>query len=156
MILFGHTCKKKEISTMVTFKQNFYNRLLIYPADLLPFDFQCGLVGYFGYEMKHESLATESGLLQHATHPDAYLLFADRLIVVDHQLNDVYLLEFSVGNHDESWLQHTLTRIQQLDTPATSHTTITNEVTSKKGPLDVCLLADYSKYSCKYSRMCYC
>lgn len=47
----------------------------------LPFDFNCGFAGYFGYELKAEcdgSQAHESPL------PDAAFVFADRLIAFDH------------------------------------------------------------------------
>jgi len=56
----------------------------------LPFDFNCGFIGYFGYEMKAEC----GGKLVHSsTLPDAIFLFADRLIAVDHQEKCLYLLQ---------------------------------------------------------------
>jgi para-aminobenzoate synthetase len=48
----------------------------------LPFDFTGGYVGYFGYEMKAECGAVNR---HRAAMPDASWLFADRLVVVDHQ-----------------------------------------------------------------------
>ena len=55
----------------------------------LPFDFTCGYVGYFGYEMKGDCGAVN----QHqAGTPDACWLFADRMVVVDHQEQTTYLL----------------------------------------------------------------
>jgi para-aminobenzoate synthetase len=47
----------------------------------LPFDFQCGFVGYFGYELKAECGAQP---LHRSPFPDAYWIFADRLIAFDH------------------------------------------------------------------------
>ncbi len=59
------------------------------PSDDLPFDFNCGFVGYFGYELKAEcgyKLNYPSAL------PDAMFLLADRMIVIDHQEQTLYLL----------------------------------------------------------------
>ncbi len=59
------------------------------PSDNLPFDFNCGFVGYFGYELKAESGCE----LNHcSTLPDAMFLLADRMIAIDHQEQTIYLL----------------------------------------------------------------
>ncbi|GAX37535.1 aminodeoxychorismate synthase component I [Nodularia sp. NIES-3585] len=58
-------------------------------SDHLPFDFNCGFVGYFGYELKAECgfpLNYPSAL------PDAMFLLADRMIAIDHQEQTLYLL----------------------------------------------------------------
>ena len=58
--------------------------------DDLPFDFRCGFVGYFGYEMRAEC---DSPTPRHVSPvPDAALYFADRVVAVDHSNDDVYLL----------------------------------------------------------------
>ncbi|MFN5871946.1 MAG: aminodeoxychorismate synthase component I [Aphanizomenon sp.] len=58
-------------------------------SDHLPFDFNCGFVGYFGYELKAEC----GGKLNHSsTLPDAMFLLADRMIAIDHQEQTIYLL----------------------------------------------------------------
>ena len=50
-------------------------------CEELPFDFDCGFVGYFGYELKAEC----GGEAAHRSpHPDAAFVFADRLIAFDH------------------------------------------------------------------------
>jgi para-aminobenzoate synthetase len=55
----------------------------------LPFDFNGGFVGYFGYELKAEC----GGRLAHPSpHADACLMFADRMIAFDHKENSVYLV----------------------------------------------------------------
>lgn len=59
------------------------------PSDDLPFDFNCGFVGYFGYELKAEC---GSQLNHSSTLPDAMFLLADRMIVIDHQEQTLYLL----------------------------------------------------------------
>ena len=61
------------------------------PAEVpdLPFEFDCGFVGYLGYELKSEC---GYGSPHRSQHPDAALLFADRLIAFDHDQGSVYLL----------------------------------------------------------------
>ncbi|TVP63386.1 MAG: aminodeoxychorismate synthase [Nodularia sp. (in: Bacteria)] len=58
-------------------------------SDDLPFDFNCGFVGYFGYELKAEC---GSQLNHPSTLPDAMFILADRMIVIDHQEQTLYLL----------------------------------------------------------------
>ncbi|MCV3215029.1 aminodeoxychorismate synthase component I [Plectonema radiosum NIES-515] len=59
-------------------------------SDELPFDFNCGFVGYFGYELKAEC----GGQLVHSSPlPDAIFLLADRMIAMDHQEQCLYLLQ---------------------------------------------------------------
>jgi len=55
----------------------------------LPFDFNCGYVGYFGYELK--SLCGAS-VAHRSADPDCYLLFARKCLAIDHQTDEVYLL----------------------------------------------------------------
>src|SRR4051794_19483199 len=57
-------------------------------ADL-PFDFDCGLVGYFGYELKADC---DGGAAHRSRTPDAAFIFADRLIAFDHEQRHTYLL----------------------------------------------------------------
>jgi para-aminobenzoate synthetase len=59
-------------------------------SEDLPFDFNCGFVGYFGYELKGEC---GGNFVHNSPLPDAMFLLADRLIVVDHQDGCVYLLQ---------------------------------------------------------------
>ncbi|KAG2448362.1 hypothetical protein HYH02_006944 [Chlamydomonas schloesseri] len=58
-------------------------------AAALPFNFWGGLVGYLGYELKAECGAAN---VHAASTPDAVLWLADRLVAIDHQCGDVYLL----------------------------------------------------------------
>lgn len=60
-----------------------------YQSDELPFNFNCGFVGYFGYELKAEC----GSLLVHSSSlPDAIFLLADRMIAFDHQEQTTYLV----------------------------------------------------------------
>jgi para-aminobenzoate synthetase len=58
-------------------------------SEELPFDFNCGFVGYFGYELK----AACGGSAAHSSSmPDAFLVFADRVIAFDHLEGTAYVL----------------------------------------------------------------
>ncbi len=64
-------------------------RRAVEPSIDLPFNFNCGYVGYFGYELK---AALGCKTEHRSDHPDCALLAVDRCVVVDHQENEVYLL----------------------------------------------------------------
>jgi para-aminobenzoate synthetase len=86
----------------------------------LPFDFTCGYVGYLGYEMKADCGAVNT---KQARTPDACWLFADRMVVVDHQAGQTYLLALTRPTGDpvtagadaaEDWLDRTATHLRTL------------------------------------------
>ncbi len=100
----------------------------------LPFGFDCGFVGYLGYELKAEC----GGVAAHsASTPDAALAFAGRLIAFDHQEHHTYLLaltsptelhqilglagrEFDavrLGYGAEAWIEETERRLAGLPAP---------------------------------------
>ncbi|KAJ3128481.1 tunicamycin resistance protein [Nowakowskiella sp. JEL0407] len=64
-------------------------------ASHIPFDFLCGMVGYFGYEMKAESMGVENRSFQHLSAnetPDSAFLFSDRVVVFDHLEKKTYVV----------------------------------------------------------------
>jgi para-aminobenzoate synthetase len=83
----------------------------------LPFDFNCGFVGYFGYELKGEC---GSKIVHSSPLPDAIFLLADRLIAIDHQEQKIYLLQLiQPGQIEtaETWfnqVQHQLENLPPL------------------------------------------
>jgi para-aminobenzoate synthetase len=87
------------------------------PAELpdLPFEFDCGFVGYLGYELKAEcgyASAHESEL------PDACFLLADRVIAFDHEQNYTYLLCLHQPNEQgaaEAWLSEAAIHLSTFD-----------------------------------------
>ncbi|MCH0557940.1 MULTISPECIES: aminodeoxychorismate synthase component I [unclassified Streptomyces] len=84
----------------------------------LPFDFNLGYVGYLGYELKAEAGAVAT---HKAETPDAAVLFADRMLAVDHAEGNCYLLALSHGGDDAdalSWLAETEQSLRRLPTPA--------------------------------------
>jgi para-aminobenzoate synthetase len=55
----------------------------------LPFEFDCGFAGYLAYELKAECGGERA---HESPYPDAALIFADRMIVFDHEEDDLYML----------------------------------------------------------------
>jgi para-aminobenzoate synthetase len=87
------------------FLQQFLNQHVVisdeHESSALPFDFQCGLVGYFGYEMKEETQPHPGELHDSnikpspsasSNIPDALFGFADRMIAFDHTERAIYIL----------------------------------------------------------------
>jgi para-aminobenzoate synthetase len=80
----------------------------------LPFDLDCGFVGWFGYELKADC----GGRMAHASSlPDAALLFADRLVAFDHLERRTYVLCVTDEGNDaaaERWIARTRRRLLAL------------------------------------------
>jgi para-aminobenzoate synthetase len=86
-------------------------RLRHLPVDL-PFEFDCGLAGYLGYELKADCGADAA---HRATTPDAAFVLADRLIAFDHLQGHTYLLALGrVEDEGESWIEATSGRLKAL------------------------------------------
>jgi para-aminobenzoate synthetase len=87
------------------------------PAELpdLPFEFDCGFVGYLGYEIKAEcGYASPHG----SEHPDAALIFSDRLLAFDHEEGATYLLCLHKPDEEEAagaWLDATAAQLSDLN-----------------------------------------
>jgi para-aminobenzoate synthetase len=82
-------------------------------ADL-PFGFQCGLVGYLGYELKAEC---DGDAAHSAVTPDASFIRADRLIAFDHHERRTYLLALTPTPRPSGaweWIEPTARRLEAL------------------------------------------
>ena len=82
----------------------------------LPFDFQCGYVGFFGYELKADCGSPNA---HRADTPDAMWIFADRMIAVDHEEDKTYLLALDdtsarAGSAAQGWLARTAAILETL------------------------------------------
>jgi para-aminobenzoate synthetase len=102
-------------------KQQLQARRVVTPD--LPFDFNCGYVGYFGYELKADLGAAQRF---EADTPDATWIFADRLVAVDHEADRTYVLALHRTDDPDSeadasaWLDETGTALAHLPAaPAT-------------------------------------
>ncbi len=83
-------------------------------ADELPFDFNCGFVGYFGYELKADC---EGDAAHAASTPDAAFFFADRIIAFDHLERRTYLVcvtEPDDVGEGERWIDETSRQLASL------------------------------------------
>ncbi len=89
-------------------------RRLRYLSDDLPFDFNCGFVGYLGYELKADC---EGDAAHASSMPDAAFVFADRLIAFDHVERATYVLCVSEPDgveEAERWIRDASLRLVSL------------------------------------------
>ncbi len=80
----------------------------------LPFDFNCGFVGYLGYELKAECGARSS---HDSPLPDAYFLFVSRALVFDHFQQVLYLIALGKPGQDpecDAWFAAVESQLQAL------------------------------------------
>jgi para-aminobenzoate synthetase len=92
------------------------------PAELpeLPFEFDCGFVGYLGYELKGECGYASP---HQSEYPDAAFLLADRVIAFDHEEQRTYLLclhELGEEGAANAWLDATASHLTALRAGAKS------------------------------------
>ncbi|KNC96262.1 4-amino-4-deoxychorismate synthase [Spizellomyces punctatus DAOM BR117] len=103
-----------------------------------PFNFTCGMVGFFGYEMKEESLQTggrsffaelpnTGGPCRNGdvgSLPDSAFIFADQVIVFDHVEKSMYLMGVRDSSADSAkelrdWMDHTIIRLTEIQLSST-------------------------------------
>lgn len=80
----------------------------------LPFAFNGGFVGYFGYELKAELGAN---LVHRSSLPDACFILADRFLCFDHEQNALYFICLSEENkkHEaEKWFEYIENQLKEL------------------------------------------
>ncbi len=78
----------------------------------LPFDFACGFVGYFGYELKRE---LEGARAHDADTPDAMWILADRFLAFDHAEQQVWIVcldEAAPCHENRRWMQAMRERLE--------------------------------------------
>jgi para-aminobenzoate synthetase len=109
------------------------------PFEELPFDFDCGFAGYFGYELKAEcggEAAHESKL------PDGAFVFAARMLAFDHRERRTYMLCLSEPGGEagaDAWIEATESRLTEL--PAGG-----NVAAGESGPADLHLARSRERY----------
>ncbi len=87
----GHWCKQKKACSIFHYlNEQLRNRNVSCPDDL-PLEMNGGYVGFFGYELKKE-LPGVSVNSHNSELPDAWFLFADRVIILDHETYQAYLV----------------------------------------------------------------
>lgn len=90
------------------------------PCPDLPFEFNLGYVGYLGYELKADCGAQHN---HDSELPDAALLFCDRLLVIDHEQDQAWLLTLSTPPtraQAREWLRTAEDTLAAAHRPATT------------------------------------
>ena len=119
-------------------------RRLRYLSDDLPFDFNCGFAGYFGYELKAD--VDQYSDAHSSTMPDAFFVFADRMIAFDHLEGATYVLGICPRSEPEEtdrWIAETALRLASLppiDVPEWS------EVATEREPVRFELARSHGQY----------
>lgn len=87
----------------------------------LPIDLNGGYIGFFGYELKRDVHGVRTNV-HTSSLPDAWWVFADRLLVIDHHNDDVFLIalvpiddEFATADA-EKWFNDMEDDIEALQT----------------------------------------
>jgi para-aminobenzoate synthetase len=81
----------------------------------LPFDFCCGFAGYLGYELKADCEPIRG---PEAETPDSALIFADRLVAIDHRDGRTYLLALAAAGQEaaaDRWISQTAETLAALE-----------------------------------------
>jgi para-aminobenzoate synthetase len=111
-------------------------------ANALPFDFDCGFVGYFGYELKADC---DGDAAHQSAMPDAAFVFADRLLAFDHLQRRTYVLCLTGADGDgeeggEGWIAETCLLLASL--PAAAE----GDVDRPQAPVDFRLSRSHERY----------
>jgi anthranilate/para-aminobenzoate synthase component I len=105
-------------SDIFTFLDNALANTSVSTTEELPFDFRGGYVGYLGYEL----MATTEKVDGHPSAlPDAFMLFSDRFIAIDHVKSKIYAIALHKGDSSDAkrWIATVIERLESLaSTPA--------------------------------------
>jgi para-aminobenzoate synthetase len=118
-------------------------RRLRHLSDDLPFDFNCGFAGYFGYELK---AVCEGSDAHRSSLPDAHFVFADRMIAFDHVERCTYVLGVAERGEVEDlerWIAETSLRLASL--PPISEPEW-SEVATEREPVRFTLSRSHEQY----------
>jgi para-aminobenzoate synthetase len=112
-------------------------------SDDLPFDFNCGFAGYFGYELKADSGGSGA---HRSSLPDAHFVFADRMIAFDHVERCTYVLGVAERGETEAldrWIAETALRLASLPPIAEPEW---SEVATERDPVRFTLSRSHQRY----------
>ncbi|MBF2056489.1 MAG: aminodeoxychorismate synthase [Cyanobacterium sp. T60_A2020_053] len=97
-----------------TYLKEYLTNNYVHNNSDLPFNFNTGFVGYFGYELK--SLCGYDNIHQSKL-PDSFLIKSDRLIAFDHQEQKTYLLYYgkkSKENLANQWFNEIILKLENI------------------------------------------
>jgi para-aminobenzoate synthetase len=118
-------------------------RRLRHLSDDLPFDFNCGFAGYFGYELQAVCGGSDA---HRSSLPDAHFVFADRMIAFDHVERCTYVLGVAERGDTEGverWIAETGLRLASL--PPISEPEW-SEVATERDPVEFTLSRSHQQY----------
>lgn len=130
--------QERCIESLWTCLREWMARKFVHGDASLPFDFQCGLVGCFGYELRHE---VGSPSPQPSGVPDAAVIDPDKYLVFDHVDRCVYLVAKS--DVDAAWFD---------DVEAALRAPRRRPPTCARGEAVIASLADGPKQYCRKVR----
>lgn len=81
--------RRSHSGSIFTYIETTLDQYALVDDQPLPFDFRCGYVGYFGYELM---ALTENVHGKASTLADAHFIFSDRFIAIDHAEHIAYLV----------------------------------------------------------------
>jgi para-aminobenzoate synthetase len=127
-VVRGDSVQHFEITSLFDLLQDRLNeRVIECPAEL-PFDFNLGYVGVFGYELKGETIGVDAW--RSASH-DAALILATRLIVIDHLEGKTWLLQLASSDDEfalaNAWFDDTELSLKGLASTTTASQPTTGE-----------------------------
>ncbi len=118
-------------------------RRLRHVSEELPFDFNCGFAGYFGYELKADCGGSDA---HSSAQPDAAFVFADRMIAFDHVEECTYVLclvDPEGEEEAERWISATSLRLASL---APLEEPEWAEGAAERGPVEFRLSRSHQQY----------
>lgn len=107
----------------------------------LPFNFNCGFVGYFGYELKSDTMEVTNKFI--SAFPDARLLFLNQAVVIDHIQQECYLLFLTTLDNESAANQWFKLIENEIQTYISSPVTLINE---KHTSTDFTINTDHDDY----------
>lgn len=84
--------------------------------DDLPCDFQLGYIGYLGYELKQDTEKVKNRF--QAKQPDAYFVYCDQAIILDHETETLYFLAEAGREDFFPWVEEVLAKEAHREKPA--------------------------------------
>jgi para-aminobenzoate synthetase len=103
-----------DIETHRVGDESLFDRLASIPPVALdpppPCPFPGGRIGWFGYELRHETVAPHD---RQSRGPDAVLMTVERFVAIDHLANRTYVV--AVDPRGADWVAATTARLERLE-----------------------------------------
>ncbi len=144
-VVRGRTVERHN-ETIFDHLQRELDRRAVPRTDELPFDFDGGFVGYFGYEVKADSGGSPA---HRSSLPDAVFQLVDRMIAFDHREQQTYLVclvDDASADDGERWLEELAGALDVLPEPPAP------PIRARGGEIDFVLSRTYDEYLADIAR----